>query len=72
MLIGRLKRYPSMRDGGPSWSGLIMDTNPPDDDSWWYKLFEEEKPGNARLFKQPGGRTPLAENLGHWEMPNGD
>lgn len=71
MLIGRLKRYPSMRDGGPTWSGLIMDTNPPDDDSWWYKLFEEEKPGNARLFKQPGGRTALAENLGHWEMPNG-
>lgn len=67
MLIGRLKRYPSMRDGGPTWSGLIMDTNPPDDDSWWYKLFEEEKPGNARLFKQPGGRDPKAENLGHWE-----
>jgi hypothetical protein len=72
MLIGRLKRYPSMRDGGPSWSGLIMDTNPPDDDSWWYKLFEEEKPGNAKLFKQPGGRDKYAENLGHWEDANGN
>lgn len=30
----RLRRYPSMRDGGASWSGLIMDTNAPDDDHW--------------------------------------
>jgi hypothetical protein len=30
----RLRRFPSMRDGGPSWSGLICDTNMPDDDHW--------------------------------------
>jgi hypothetical protein len=77
MLFGRLKRYPSMRDGGPTWSGLIMDTNPPDDDSWWYKIFEEQTEegrelGKIAIFKQPGGRTPLAENLGHWELPSGE
>jgi len=65
MLLGRLRRYPSARQGGPTWSGLLMDTNPPDDDSWWYKLFEEEKPEDAILFKQPGGRDPGAENLDH-------
>jgi hypothetical protein len=76
MLVGRLRRYPSMRDGGPTWSGLVMDTNPPDDDSWWYKMFEEQDESSRELgkiacFKQPGGRTHLAENLGHWEDARG-
>ena len=31
----RVGRYPSMRDGGPSWYGVICDTNPPDVDHWW-------------------------------------
>jgi hypothetical protein len=38
---GRIGRYPAMRDGGPTWQGLWMDTNPPDTDSKWYKFFEE-------------------------------
>lgn len=54
-LTQRVGRYPSLRNGGPTWTGVFMDTNPPDDDSWWYKLFEEDKPKNHRLFKQPGG-----------------
>jgi hypothetical protein len=29
----RIGRYPSPRDGGASWYGMIMDTNPPDDTS---------------------------------------
>lgn len=63
MLIGRLGRYPSQRVGGPSWYGLIADTNPPDEDHWWYKIFEEEHPEGYRLFKQPSGVSPQAENL---------
>lgn len=71
-LIGRLRRFPSMRQGGPTWSGLIMDTNPPDDDSWWYRLFEERSIGTAEaddvaIFKQPGGMEPGAENLENLE-----
>ena len=62
-LRGRVGRYPAQRDGGPSWFGLIMDTNPPDDESWWYKLFEETRPDNAAIFKQPSGRSEKAENL---------
>jgi hypothetical protein len=34
-------------------------------------MFEEEKPSNARIFKQPGAREKLAENLGHWEDKRG-
>jgi hypothetical protein len=60
---GRIGRYPSKRDGGATWFGVIMDTNPPDEMNWLYKLVEVEKPGNVLLFKQPGGRSPDAENL---------
>jgi hypothetical protein len=59
----RLGRYPSKRDGGPTWHGLILDTNPPDEDHWWYRLFEDERPDNARIFKQPSGLSELAENM---------
>ena len=31
----RVGRYPSMREGGPSWSGVIADTNAPEEDHWW-------------------------------------
>lgn len=40
-LMGRIGRYPAMRDGGASWFGLIADTNPPDTESSWYSFFEE-------------------------------
>lgn len=30
----RLRRFPAMKDGGATWSGLIADTNMPDDDHW--------------------------------------
>jgi len=62
-LTGRIGRYPSMKDGGCTWSGIWMDTNPPDDESWWYRKFEIEKPKSWRLFKQPSGLSPNAENL---------
>ena len=62
-LYGRTGRYPRMADGGATWSGLIMDTNPPSDDSWWYRVFEVERKSNAALFRQPSGLAANAENL---------
>ena len=64
MLIGRLGRYPRKINGkgGPTWHGLIMDTNPPDSDHWWYKLFEVDRPESYKLFKQPSGLSDQAEN----------
>ena len=61
-LQGRVGRFPAAKDGGCVDPGIIMDTNPPDSDSWWYQLFEEKKPDNAALFKQPSGTAPEAEN----------
>jgi hypothetical protein len=63
MLQGRVGRYPSQRQGGPTWYGVIMDTNPPDTDHWWYVLFEEQRPDGWRLFRQPSALSEAAENL---------
>lgn len=85
LLQTRVGRYPSMKEGGPSWSGVWADTNPPDADSRWYRFFQEESwlkdfkrlkesgdlPRDMRpqdfvaFFKQPGGLSREAENLGN-------
>lgn len=62
MLQSRVGRYPSKRDGGPAWFGVFLDSNPPDSDHWWYRLFEETRPAGWRLFHQPSGLAPEAEN----------
>ncbi len=57
-LTHRVGRYPTKRDGGASWSGIWMDTNPMDDDHWWFKLAEKEKMSGKfawKFFKQEGG-----------------
>jgi hypothetical protein len=61
----RIGRYPSKRDGGPSWYGMIFDSNPPDEDSWTYKIFEKIHPDNWKMFKQPSGLSAHAENTKH-------
>ena len=82
-LTGRVGRYPPKRDGGPTWSGVLMDTNPPADDHWWYTFAEEDTPENWAFFRQPpalirrhldgGGlkwdNNPKAENVQH--LPKG-
>lgn len=55
MLTGRVGRYPAMRDGGPTWHGIIGDTNAPDQDHWYYRLAEELHPEGWGFFRQPGG-----------------
>lgn len=49
-------RYPSKSFcPEPHWSGIIADTNPPDEDHWIYKDFEENPSSNYRIFHQPSG-----------------
>lgn len=84
-VMGRCGRYPPMEEnGGPTWSGVWMDTNPPDTDTKFYSFFEERdwlpsfeelvrtgalppginRPDDfARIFHQPSGMSPRAENL---------
>ena len=52
----RLGRFPPLnadKTGGPTFIGLIADTNPPDDDNWWYTLAEKTKPEGYEFFTQP-------------------
>lgn len=70
----RVGRFPSMRDGGPSWSGVIADTNAPEEDHWWPIMSGEVpipdhipreqakmlvKPDNWNFYTQPSGMTEV-------------
>lgn len=68
-LIGRVGRFPAVRDGGCTWRGVMMDTNPPDDIHWWYRLAEEEKPLGFEFWHQPPAMLKRAD--GSYE-PNPD
>lgn len=80
MTTQRVGRFPSKLKGGPSWTGVILDTNPPDDDHWYYHFAEVETPKGWKFFRQPGGLyfdqekeenvpNPDAENVDN--LPNG-
>ena len=66
---GRVGRYPAKRDGGPSWYGVIGDTNPPDEDHYIYRVFEEELPEGYMIYRQPSGMSEDAENIEN--LPDG-
>lgn len=57
-------RYPSAMDGGPSWHGIIGDTNQVDQDHYLYELAEVTKPANWTFFTQPGG--VIKDLTGQW------
>lgn len=78
-LLGRIGRYPAPKNGTrPVLPSIVMDTNPPPLGSYWHSLFENPSPEQMAAleafqsqsdrpllehFKQPGGRSPEAENL---------
>ena len=53
MVTGRVGRFPPKAVVPITWTGVIMDSNPPDTDHWWYRLSEEEKPAGWNFYKQP-------------------
>lgn len=67
----RVGRFPSKKDGGPTWHGMWGDTNPPTMDTWWYYQMEHIDPKDGvsyndngwDVFKQPSGRSIYAENI---------
>ncbi len=64
-LTGRVGRYPPMADGGPTWSGVLLDSMSPDTDHWLHRLAEEDTPDGWKFYSQPAGDGPDAENRGH-------
>lgn len=51
-LLGRINRYPSMKDGGATRAGALFDTNMPDTDTWWHDKMENP-PKNWSVHIQP-------------------
>jgi hypothetical protein len=49
----RVGRFPSKKDGGFNWTGVIMDTNPPPIGHWWQELDEVTQPDKYEFFRQP-------------------
>ena len=58
-LTSRVGRYPAKADGGAAWRGVWMCSNPMDDDHWYYRLAEKDRPAKGKykwkFFRQPGG-----------------
>jgi len=81
-LLGRIGRYPKQGDAPPTWTGVVMDTNPPAMGTFWHKLFETDEMDDdlaefskkfgrpvKEIFRQPSGMSEEAENKEH--LPDG-
>lgn len=70
-VLSRCGRYPSMMNGGPTWRGVIGETNSFNEDSPWNKILEEKEldgkplPDSWGYWVQPGARDAGAENREH-------
>ena len=75
----RVGRYPSMREGGASWAGVIADTNAPEEDHWWAIMAGEVpipdyipreqaqmliKPDNWSFYVQPSAMKEKLDEKG--------
>ncbi|SAL59581.1 Terminase-like family protein [Caballeronia peredens] len=77
-LTGRVGRFPRREEGGVTDPQIMMDTNPPDSDHWWYRSAEEQTPeyaeANAQLedkLREIGSLRP-DQNLFDWfRQPGG-
>ena len=58
----RVGRYPKLKRVPPSWRGVILDTNPPDDDHWYYALAEGS---NAEMAEQTQAAERKLRELGY-------
>jgi hypothetical protein len=51
-LTGRVGRYPSRLQGGCTWSGIMLTSNPSDTEAWLYAL-ARNPPEGYRVFRHP-------------------
>src|SRR5574343_21085 len=77
-LTGRVGRYPAVVEGGCTWSGVIMDTNSPEEDSWWAKLADfpdEQQLRNTleaeRRLREIGARAESQPPYEFFAQPGG-
>lgn len=67
MLQTRVGRYPSLKEGGCTYSCIIFDSNPPSDSHWIAQLDRRIQRGEydgARIFHQPAPLIPVYSKSG--------
>lgn len=63
-LVDRIGRYPPVERVPATRAAIFMDTNPCDDDHWWYEAFETNPPEGSVML--PDGRElTLSWNIHH-------
>ncbi|MGH9642361.1 MAG: hypothetical protein ACRD3Q_08030 [Terriglobales bacterium] len=62
-IMGRTNRWPRTEGVRPTWTGLILDSNPWYSESDYHRAFVVEPRRGYKLFHQPSGVSPQAENL---------
>lgn len=78
-LRSRMGRYPSVVDGGCTWSGVLAESNMPIEGSDWHQLLEVDRPSWLNPLIQPPAMlwddktmryviNPMAENV-QWLNP---
>lgn len=72
MIDGRIGRFPPRRTC--TYPVILLDTNPPDIESWMYNYFEElpnsdpQLKNKIQIWKQPSGLSEMAENIANLEV----
>ena len=67
-LRSRMGRYPSMSDGGPTWSGVLAESNMPVMGSDWHQLMEIDRPSWLQTLKQPAAMIPDPAVVDGWKI----
>lgn len=67
MLQTRVGRYPSLQEGGCTYSSIIFDSNPPSEQHWIAKMDKKIQQGEyegAMIFHQPAPFIPIYSKSG--------
>ena len=59
-----------MREGGPTWSGVICDTNAPEEDHWW-PIMSGEVPIPDHIPREQARMLVKPDNWSFYTQPSG-
>ena len=65
----RVGRFPSMRDGGATWTGVICDTNAPEEDHWW-PIMSGEVPVPDHIPREQAKMLVKPDNWSFYTQPS--
>lgn len=67
-VIGRTGRFPSLRDGGPTWDGAFMDTNAPAE-THWLPIMMGETPAPEEMSEEDRDALTQPEDWNYYVQP---